>query len=74
MSWISVKNRKPLTYKTGNWDGKNSDLVLCEDKNGNHHIALFCDGFMDGSPFENWYDKSGFDLDVEIVRWMEIPV
>ena len=72
MDWKYVENTKPFCYKTGNWDGKQSDLVLCQDKNGEYHLAHCYEGFLDGSKFFEWYDKNDFDLKVEIVKWTEL--
>lgn len=78
MSWKYIsKDEFPLAYKTGDWDGKASDLVLAEDIKGNVFIAQFYEGFMDGSSFSDWcvvdtihkYDS----LVDDIVRWMVIP-
>jgi hypothetical protein len=73
MEWISTKYDKPLAYKTGHWDGKNSDQVLAEDKNGKRYLAHYCEGFMDGSSFEDWYDDRDYLIDVEIVMFLKIP-
>ena len=71
--WVNAINNKPLAYKTGHWDGKNSDQVLAEDKNGNRYLAHYCEGFMDGSKFEDWYDCRDFLIETEIVKYLEIP-
>jgi hypothetical protein len=73
MEWIYTKDRKPLAYKTGHWDGKNSDQVIAEDKDGKRYLAHYCEGFMDGSSFEDWYDGDGYEITNEIVRYLEIP-
>lgn len=70
MEW---KYTKPMAYKTGEWDGKNSDLVLAEDVEGKFYLATFCEGIMDGSKFEEWYDDKDYFIRPEIKRWMEIP-
>ena len=70
MEWIYTENQKPVTYKTGNWDGKNSDQVLVEDKNGKHYIAHLCEGFMDGAGFEDWYEWAERDPDT-IFEWLD---
>lgn len=73
MEWKYTKEQNPITYKTGNWDGKTSDLVIAQDIFENTFIAELCEGQMDGHNFSIWYDSKGFDLDVKIVRWMNIP-
>jgi hypothetical protein len=73
MEWIYTKDRKPLTYKTGHWDGKNSDQVIAEDKDGKRYLTHYCEGFMDGSSFEEWWDSSDWEITNEIVRYLQIP-
>lgn len=73
MEWIYTKDRKPLAYKIGHWDGKNSDQVIAEDINGKLYLAHYCEGFMDGSNFEEWYDDKGWEIVFEIVRYIKIP-
>jgi len=73
MKWNYTKDRKPIAYKTGNWDGKNSDYVLAQDEKGNSFVAYFNEGFMDGSVFEEWYDHNQYEVGKEVVRWMQIP-
>jgi hypothetical protein len=70
--WKYVKDSKPITYKIGNWDGETSDQVVAEDKNGKKYLATFCEGFLDGSKFAEWYDDREYFIEVEIVRWLEI--
>jgi len=72
-NWNYTDKEKPLTYITGDWDGKNSDNVVAEDKSGKQYLAYYCDGFMDGSEFSGWCTSSGWDIAVEIVRWLPIP-
>jgi len=62
-----------IFYRTYFLLNKNSDHVLVENKNGEHMVALYCDGFMDGSNFGDWYDHNGYEIGVPIVRWMKIP-
>ena len=73
MEWISTEERKPLAYATGNWDGKNSDQVIAEDKTGKRYLAHFCEGTMDGSKYEDWYDSHDYSINEPIVRWLAIP-
>lgn len=74
MDWLYTSEQLPVTYLTGNWDGKNSDQVLVEDINGKHYVAHLCTGHMDGSDFEDWYDSNDWLITVEIVRFLKIPL
>lgn len=73
IGWKFTSQEKPLCYLTGNWDGKNSNNVIAEDKNGKQYLAHFCEGFMDGSHFEDWYSNQDWLINEEIVKWMKIP-
>ena len=74
MEWNYTElNNKPLAYATGDHDGKNSDLVIAEDKTGKKYLAYFCEGTMDGSKFEDWYNSDWYSINEPIVRWMAIP-
>lgn len=73
MNWIYTKDRTPLTYKEGHWDGKNSDQVLAETKDGTRYLATYCEGFLDGENFEQWYRDDDYEITSEIVRYLEIP-
>jgi hypothetical protein len=73
MEWIYVKHRTPITYRSGEWDGLNSDQVLVEDVNGIKYLAVFCEGYMDGSEFAEWYDDRYCEIISKIVKWCEIP-
>jgi small nuclear ribonucleoprotein (snRNP)-like protein len=73
--WHNPEREKPLCYKSGNWDGKRSDQVLVELKDGNYIVATCYEGFMDNSHFFDWYH--GVDewelKEEEVIRWMKIP-
>jgi len=73
VDWKYTETENPIAYLTGTWDGKNSDLVVAEDVNGKKYIAHFCEGFMDGSEFKDWYDVNDYSISDKIVRWMPIP-
>lgn len=69
-----VKNAdeiKPYAYRTGNWDGKQSDTIIAIDETGKYHIAVYYEGFMDGSAFEHWYDENDYLIESNITHWME---
>jgi hypothetical protein len=72
MEWISVKDRLPICFESGNWDGLRSDLVLVIDSKGDMFVALVYNGFMDGSEFTNWYNKTDYELN-EITHWQKLP-
>lgn len=71
MGWIKVDDRLPHAYQTGNWDGKKSDEVLAEDKNGKKYIAVLYSGFLDGDDFNDWYNNNDYEIK-DVVRWCEI--
>jgi hypothetical protein len=63
---------KPHSYKTGHWDGMMSDEILFQDADGNNFIGTCYQGFMDGSEFCCFYDRSDYDV-CSVVVWAEIP-
>nr|DAI89683.1 MAG TPA: hypothetical protein [Caudoviricetes sp.] len=44
MSWIYTKDKLPHAYITGDFDGKKSDDILVQDKNGNNYVAVLYSG------------------------------
>lgn len=62
---------KPLAYKTGDWDGKQSDTIIAIDETGKYHIATYYEGFMDGFDFQDWYDENDYLIESKITHWME---
>ena len=73
MEWIYTKEQKPLAYISGDFDGKNSDNVVAEDKNGKQYLAHFSEGILDGEKFEDWYTSDGWLINEEIVKFLLIP-
>lgn len=65
MEWINTKHLTPTCYKTGDWDGKMSDLVLCQDEKGEYHLSK-CYEFRDEI---EWHDKEDFGLRYKIIKW-----
>lgn len=73
MSWKYLKKEKPITHRSGNWDGLCSDLVLVSDGNEKFEVAELNHGFIDGAEFNFWYDTKGLELYFEPIFWMKIP-
>jgi len=71
MKWIQTKDKNPITYKSGHWDGLMSDEVIAEDKDGKKWIAVLYSGFLDGTEFNDWYNNNDYSIR-NIVRWAEI--
>lgn len=76
--WIDANKELPLCVSTGNWDGKQSDIVLAETFTGKKFIAQCYEGFMDGTAFFDWYqvdEINGNDwlITEAVSRWMKIP-
>lgn len=70
--WKKLSDEKPNSYKTGDWDGKMSDKILCCDDNDNLFVGTCYQGFIDGSDFCCFYDENDFDVP-NVEYWMEIP-
>ena len=76
--WIEVNNSLPLCTSTGDWDGKQSDIILAETITGKKFLAQCYEGFMDGSKFFDWYqvdeiNQNDWLINESISRWMKIP-
>jgi hypothetical protein len=60
--WVKVEDRTPIAYKSGDFDGKQSDLVLTYDaKRDVYEISCLYEGTLDGSKFKSWYDGNDFE-------------
>lgn len=66
--WISVDERTPVAYETGDWDGQRSDIVICQDEKEAYHIALL---YEDRQGIV-WYDKDDFELSHKVVKWQPL--
>lgn len=73
MEWINPEIKKPLVYKSGNWDGLCSDKVLIKTEDGEKQVADLNEGVLDGWEFSEWYDYKGFEVGKKVIGWMEIP-
>ena len=71
MIWNKLKEKRPLAYKTGLFDGKKSDKVLVADQYGKYHIAEMYEGVLDGSEFCDFYDQKDFEIK-NVEYWTEI--
>lgn len=71
MIWNKLKEKRPLAYKIGIFDGKKSDKVLVADEFGNYHIAEMYEGFLDNTEFCDFYDLRDFEIK-KIEYWAEI--
>ena len=71
MIWYKLKEKRPLAYKTGLFDGKKSDKVLVADQYGKYHIAEMYEGVLDGSEFCDFYDQKDFEIK-NVEYWTEI--
>jgi len=71
MAFIYTEVRTPTAYKTGDWDGKMSDLCLCRDKEGEYHLARVYE-YSDGQI--EWYDKEDFGLKHDVVKWIDVEL
>ena len=73
MTWINVKESTPITYKTGDFDGMNSDIVLIVDNNYNVSIGFLNEGFINGFKYKDWYDEKEYLLNEIPLYWMPLP-
>ena len=76
--WIEVNDALPLCVSTGDWDGKQSEIILAETITGKKFLAQCYEGFMDGSDFYDWYqvdeiNSNDWLINESVSRWMKIP-
>jgi len=71
MLWNKIKDKKPLAYKTGLWDGKRSDKVLVCTIEGRLHVAEMYEGRIDGRDFCDFYNEQDYEI-VNVEYWTEI--
>ena len=72
-SWIQSKDKTPLAYQTGGWDGKRSDFVLAKTSYGDILIARVYEGFLDGNNFLDWYDSNDVECtNIQYWRFIEL--
>ena len=76
--WIEVNDALPLCVSTGDWDGKQSEIILAETITGKKFLAQGYEGFMDGSDFYDWYqvdeiNSNDWLINESVSRWMKIP-
>jgi len=71
--WIDVKEKLPICFEDGDWDGKRSSQCLVKLDNGLFDVAVLYSGVMDGSEFADWYDNHDDDFgSVKVTHWKEI--
>lgn len=66
MDWNLLKDKTPICYETGDWDGKRSDLCICMDEKEKYHLAYMYE--YNDRQFE-WYDQDDYGLRYEIIKW-----
>jgi hypothetical protein len=71
MLWNSIKNKKPLAYITGCFDGKKSEKLLVKTNNGNYHVVEMYEGILDGTEFCEFYDDRDWEIK-NVEYWIEI--
>lgn len=76
--WIEVNDTLPLCASTGDWDGKQSEIILAETITGKKFIAQCYEGFIYGSAFYDWYqvdeiNSNDWLINESVSRWMKIP-
>lgn len=73
-SFTLASEEHPITYETGAWDGKRSDVLILLLENGRYATGRLYSGFMDGSEFNDWYDDTDSEIELTNVEaWAVIP-
>ena len=71
MKWNSFNSIQPITYETGNWDGKRSDVVICFLKNGEYQLCIVYE--FERETLLCWVDILDFEVEEQIIMWAYIP-
>lgn len=77
MKWKASISYKPICFKKGWWDGKQSEIVLACDVDGNIFLAQCYEGEIDGNRFYEWYRIDTISKNEWLVEnvsmWLTIP-
>src|SRR5690606_39837009 len=73
--WVSVKDRLPMAWEVGNWDGKRTDEVLIRKTGDRYTIGRLYTGVLDGRVFTDWIEgKEEWGIDSgEVTHWQPLP-
>lgn len=71
--WNKLSEKKPFSYKTGDWDGKISDEILFVNKNGYFYTGKYYEGVMEGREFCCFFDNNDYEIR-NVTHWAEIPI
>lgn len=71
MNWKKIEDHRPACTELGEWDGARSEWCLCKLKDGTYSVGRMYAGYMDGSEFAEWYDKSDYELS-DVVEYVLI--
>lgn len=74
MEWYKPEDKKPVCYKTGNWVGSLSDIILVLTNNNEYHVCYCNEGNRNGRYFFNWIDSNTHVIinESDILEWAEI--
>jgi hypothetical protein len=70
-AWVSVEDKGPLCWESGNWDGLKSDIVLVYSNEITIPATAY-EGFLDGSKYLNFYDYRDCEI-TKPTHWMPLP-
>jgi len=76
--WVECSDKLPLCYISGDWDGRQSDLIIGETIEGKKFFGCCYEGFKDGVNFFDWYqvdeiNRNDWMVNDTVSRWMSIP-
>lgn len=61
-AWINA-DTPPVAFRSGDFDGLQSEFVLTVNKNNQYKIACSYQGVLDGNKFCAWYDENDFEIE-----------
>jgi len=71
MLWYKIKDKTPIAYEKGGWDGLRSDKIIVGTRSHEMHIVRMYEGVLDGHKYQNFYDDRDFEID-NVILWAEI--
>lgn len=71
--WIPIGEEIPLAYKSGDWDGLKSDVVLAKNNHGSIFIAGTYQGEIDGLKYCDFVDMNEYVIS-NVISWRPIDV
>ena len=71
MLWYKLKDKAPIAYEKGGWDGLRSDKILVGTRGHKIEVVRMYEGIIDGHKYQNFYDENDCEVK-DVILWAEI--